>query len=163
MVHTHTSKDRDRRNQPRDPADVLYSGSKVRIDAPILVPTSTINWWPYPPWGQSTVSPTPSVTTTASISRPPVAVLSASPPASTTTTSSSEATSSSSSSPAPSSTVISVTGSHGREVGSQTHRHPGKRTGSPRSLRDAAAHFQRVPRCSSASPRKSHQALYNQI
>jgi hypothetical protein len=109
MVHTHTSKDRDRRNQPRDPADVLYSGNRARIDAPLSVPTSTINWWPYPPWGQSTVSLTPSVTTTASISPSPVAVLSASPPASTTTTSSLEATSSPSSSPAPSSTVISVT------------------------------------------------------
>jgi hypothetical protein len=107
--HTHTSKDWDRRNQPRDPADVLYSGSKVRIDAPLSVPTSTINWWPYPPWGQSTVSLTPSVTTTASISPSPVAVLSSSPPASTTTTSSLETTSSPSSSPAPSSTVISVT------------------------------------------------------
>ena len=76
---------------------------------PLSVPTSTINWWPYPPWGQSTVSLTPSVTTIASISPSPVVVLSASPPPSTTTTSSSETTSSSSSSPAPSSTVISVT------------------------------------------------------
>jgi hypothetical protein len=109
MVHTHALKDRDRRNQPRDPADVLYSGSRVRIDAPLSVPTSTINWWPYPPWGQSTVSLTPSVTTTASISPSPVAVLSASPPASTSTTSSLEVTSSRSSSTAPSSTVISVT------------------------------------------------------
>ncbi|KAN0105746.1 hypothetical protein V8E52_010705 [Russula decolorans] len=109
MVHTHTSKDRDRRNQPGDPADVLYSGRRARRDAPLSVPTSTINWWPYPPWGQSTVSLTPSVTTTASVSSSPVAVSSASAPASTTTTSSSEATSSPSSSPAPSSTVTSVT------------------------------------------------------
>ena len=107
MVHTHTSKDRCRRNQPRE-ADVLYSESRARRDAPPSVPTSTINWWPYPPWGQSAVSLTSSVTTTASVSPSPVAVLSASPPASTTTTSSLEATSSSSSSPAPSSTVISV-------------------------------------------------------
>lgn len=111
MIHTHTSKDRDRGNQPRDPADVLYSGSRVRIDAPLSVPTSTINWWPYPPWGQSTVSFTPSVTTPASVSPSPVAVLSASPPASTTTTSSLETTSSPSSSSAPSSTVTSVTAS----------------------------------------------------
>ena len=109
MVHTHTLMDRDRRNQPRDPAHVLYSGSRVRIDAPLSVPTSTINWWPYPPWGQSTVALTPSVTTTASISPSPVPVLSASPPAPTTTTSLLGATSSPSASPAPSSTVISVT------------------------------------------------------
>ena len=109
MVHKHTSKDRDRRNRPPDPASVMYSGNGVRIDAPLSVPTSTINWWPYPPWGQSTVSLTPSVITTASISPSPVAVLSASPPASTTSTSSFEATSSPSSSPAPSNTVISTT------------------------------------------------------
>ena len=105
----HPSRDRNIRNQPRDPAGVLYSGSIARIDAPLSVPTSTINWWPYPPWGQSTVSLTPSVTTTASISPSPVAALSASPPASTTTSSSLEPASSSSSSPAPSSTVITVT------------------------------------------------------
>jgi hypothetical protein len=109
VVPTHTPKDRDRRNQPRDPADVLYSGSRARRDAPLSLPTPTINWWPYPPWGQSTVSLTPSATTIASISPSPVAVLSMSPSTSTTTTSSLEATSSSSSSPAPSSTVTSVT------------------------------------------------------
>ncbi|KAH8991401.1 hypothetical protein EDB86DRAFT_1600225 [Lactarius hatsudake] len=34
---------------------------KVREETPLLTPTPTptsINWWPYPPWGQSTVSAT---------------------------------------------------------------------------------------------------------
>lgn len=130
MVHTHTSKDPDRKNQPRDPASVLYSGSRARIYAPLSVTTSTINWWPYPPWGQSTSSLTSSVTTTASIPPSPVALLSASPPASTTTTSSFEATPSPISSPAPSSTVISVattppaTSLHSRpEVNAAAHSH----------------------------------------
>lgn len=54
-------------------------------------------------------------------------------------------------------------GWHGREVGSQTHWHPAKRTGLPRSPRGAATHIQRVPRCSSAVLHKSRQALYNQL
>ncbi|KAI0300003.1 hypothetical protein B0F90DRAFT_1817806 [Multifurca ochricompacta] len=39
-------------------------------DAPPIIPTpsTSINWWPYPPWGQSTVSPTPMDTTSPSLS-----------------------------------------------------------------------------------------------
>ncbi len=105
-VHTQTLLDR---GQLRDLAGRLDSGSKARIDVPLSVSTPSINWWPYPPWGQSTVSLTPSVTATPSTTPPSVAVLSASPLTSTTTTSSLEATSSLSSSPAPSSTVSSAT------------------------------------------------------
>ena len=43
------------------------SENKVREETPLLTPTPTptsINWWPYPPWGQSAVSSTPSATAT---------------------------------------------------------------------------------------------------
>ena len=83
---TQTLKNQARRNRPRDPAGIgiLDSGNKARLDAPLPVPTSSINWWPYPPWGQSSVSPTPSGTAISSMS-PPVAVVSMNPPISTTT------------------------------------------------------------------------------
>lgn len=83
-AHTYTPKNQDRRNRPRGPAGSLDTGNKARIDAPLPVPTSSINWWPYPPWGQSSVSPTPSGTATSLIS-PPVAAVSINPPTSTTT------------------------------------------------------------------------------
>ena len=105
-VYAHTSKDQGRRNQPRGLAGTLNSESKARIDAALSVPTSSINWWPYPPWGQSTVSLTPSETITSSITSSPVAVASVTPPA--PTTSSLAVTSSFSSSTAPSTTVISI-------------------------------------------------------
>lgn len=108
-VYTHTSKDQGRRNQPRGLAGTLDSESKVRIDAALSVPTSSINWWPYPPWGQSTVSLTPSETTTSSISPSPLAAASVTPPAPTTL--SLEVTSSSSSSTVLSTTVISISAS----------------------------------------------------
>jgi hypothetical protein len=105
-VHTQTLLDR---GQLRDLAGRLDSGSKARIDVPLSISTPSINWWPYPPWGQSTVSLTPSATATPSTTPSSVVVLSAGPLASTTTTSSVEATSSLSSSPAPSSAVSSTT------------------------------------------------------
>lgn len=77
-VHTHTH---DRRDQP---SDILNSEIKVLIDAPLSVPTSSIDWWPYPPWGQSTVSLTSSGSATSSISPSPVAVVSVNLTASTT-------------------------------------------------------------------------------
>ena len=99
-VHTHTP---DRRDHSRDMLDL---GGKVRADAPLSVPTSSINWWPYPPWGQSTASLTPSVMTVSSISPSPVVVVSITPSA--PTTSSLEVTSSLSSSAVPSATSVSV-------------------------------------------------------
>ena len=108
-VRTRSHKGRDHRNQPRNSAGISDLGSRVRIDAPLSVPTSSFNWWPYPPWGQSTILPTPSQTATPSTSLSLVAVLSAIPLTSATTTSSLEATSSLNSSPVPSSTVASIT------------------------------------------------------
>lgn len=46
---------------------ITDSENKIREETPLLTPAPTstsINWWPYPPWGQSTVSPTPSGTAT---------------------------------------------------------------------------------------------------
>ncbi|KAF8466107.1 hypothetical protein DFH94DRAFT_349277 [Russula ochroleuca] len=108
-AYAHAPKNQDRRNRPRSPAGILYSENKARIDAPLPVPTSSINWWPYPPWGQSSVSLSPSGTATSSMSPPPVVAVSVNPPASTTT--SLEVTSSLSSSATPGVTVISTAAS----------------------------------------------------
>ena len=55
------------RDLRRRPTHVLASGNDARLDAPLPVSTTSINWWPYPPWGQSTVSLTPSETATSSL------------------------------------------------------------------------------------------------
>lgn len=84
----HGPRDYDGTNQPRDlqqPTHILNAENRAGIDVPLPVSSSTtsINWWPYPPWGQSTVSPTPPGTLTPSLSSS-VAVVLASPPAFTT-------------------------------------------------------------------------------
>jgi len=81
-VGTNHLRDRLRRRPTRVLASA--SGSEERLDAPLPVSTSSINWWPYPPWGQSTVSPTPSETATSSSLPSLVAAVSLDTPSSTT-------------------------------------------------------------------------------
>ncbi|KAH9967002.1 hypothetical protein BJV74DRAFT_284658 [Russula compacta] len=81
-IHAHCPRDYDGTNQLRDlqqPTHILNSENRAAMDVPLPVPSSTtsINWWPYPPWGQSTVSATPPGTATPSLSSS-VAVVSAS-------------------------------------------------------------------------------------
>ena len=68
----------------RQPTRVLDLGNDARLDAPLRVSTSSINWWPYPPWGQSTVSLTPSETATSSLLPSLVAAVSLDTSSSTT-------------------------------------------------------------------------------
>ena len=70
----------------RQPTRVWDSGKEARLDAPLPVSTSSINWWPYPPWGQSTVSLSPLETPTSSSLLPSlVAAASLDTPSPTTT------------------------------------------------------------------------------
>ncbi|KAH8985364.1 hypothetical protein EDB92DRAFT_1818669 [Lactarius akahatsu] len=82
--------------------------NKVREETPLLTPTPTptsINWWPYPPWGQSTVSATP-VASSSPFSAAAVAVV-ASTVASASTIPLS-ATTSSATPNTPQATIISI-------------------------------------------------------
>ncbi|KAH9953030.1 hypothetical protein BC827DRAFT_195436 [Russula dissimulans] len=78
-VHTHSLQGYDR----TQPAHI-----NARIDAPSSATTTSFNWWPYPPWGQSasTVSGTSSETAT-SLSPPAVAAVSIGSSVSATTAS----------------------------------------------------------------------------
>lgn len=110
-IPTHAPRDYDRPTHLRDlrlPTRVLDSVNTVDVDAPLPVPTtSSINWWPYPPWGQSVPSTTPSETAGPSSLPSLVAAVSAVPLI--TTTSSLVVTPSFDSSTALSVTATSIT------------------------------------------------------
>ena len=113
LHHTHAVRDYIEANHPRDlrqSAHILDSENQAGINAPLPVSTSSINWWPYPPWGQSTTSFTPSETAPSSLSSlspSPVAAVSAG--SLTSTTSSLAMTPSLDPSTALGVTVISIT------------------------------------------------------
>jgi hypothetical protein len=95
-IRTQSPRDYDRRRHllnPQQPARISSPENEARENSPlpVVTPTSTstsINWWPYPPWGQSTVSPTLSSSASSSFSPAPsptpAVVISTVSPSSTT-------------------------------------------------------------------------------
>jgi hypothetical protein len=87
-IPTHAVQDYGGPTHLRDlrlPTRALDSVNTAGIDAPLPVPTtSSINWWPYPPWGQSALSTTLSETAGPSSLPSLVAAVSAAPLITTT-------------------------------------------------------------------------------
>jgi hypothetical protein len=109
-IPTHAVRDYDEPKHLRDlrlPTHILDSVNPVGIDAPLAASSTSINWWPYPPWGQSTSSLTPSETASSSLL--PSLVAAVSTGSLISTTSSLAVTPSLSSSVALSVSVISIT------------------------------------------------------
>jgi hypothetical protein len=108
-IPTHAARDYDGHLRDlRLPSRVLDSVNTVGIDVPLpVLTTSSINWWPYPPWGQSALSTTPSETAGPSPLPSLIAAVSAAPLI--TTTSSVVVTPSPDSSTALSVTATSIT------------------------------------------------------
>src|SRR5712671_1472992 len=81
-VHTYSLQGYDRTYHPR----ALHHppGIDARIDTPPSATTTSFNWWPFPPWGQSTSTVSGTSSEIATLSAPPVAMVSVDPPTSTT-------------------------------------------------------------------------------
>ena len=100
-VRTPSHSDYDRRRHfhvPELPTRLLVLGNEVRenVPLPVLTPVPTsstsINWWPYPPWGQSSMSTTLPSTASPSSSSVPAPVTSIEPLSSTTSSRATSAT-----------------------------------------------------------------------